>query len=95
MPRLFSYDCLLDDVIVGSGGIILPLSIFNIDYNTNDEDENFVDDNLPFPCDVSIGTQVPEPYHYDDRDALVVHFDTTEKINLLNQMLSYFHYSAY
>ena len=95
MPRIFAGDYLLDDVTVSSGDISSPFHLFNVYYNDNHEDENIIDDNLPFPDNVSISTLVPELHHYDDQDALVVHFILLKiKISPLNQKISYYHYGA-
>ena len=81
MPRLFARDDLLDYATVSSSDISLPFHIFNVDCDSNKEDDNFIDDNLPLPDYVSIVTLVLEPHHYDDQYALIVHFHPTENKN--------------
>ena len=78
IPRMFLSDDVIANATVSSGDIRLLFHIFNVDCDPNNEDEHFIDDNLPFTDYVSIVTPVLEPHYHDDQDALVVCFYPTE-----------------
>ena len=70
MPHVVS--CVLDYSTASSSETIFPFTVFRNDEDSHDwdaelhheankEDKNFIDESIPFPDSISVGTPVSEP----------------------------------